>query len=688
VKKGDPKYQQHKEAENARGRANSKSAREIGDLPAVVNPARRDECRQSFRRFCETYLPESFPLAWSDDHIKAIEKIEAAVLQGELFAFAMPRGSGKTTLSESACIWCLSYGHQQFLLLVGADQGMAGQMLDSIKGTIENNDLLLEDFPEVCAPVRALERISQRAKGQTYQGQPTHIEWTADTVTLPWIPGAQSAGAAVRVAGITGRIRGLKHTRPDGTSIRPSLVLIDDPQSDESSASPSQVATREKILSGAILGLAGPGKKIAGICTITVIRTDDLADRLLDRARHPAWQGERTKLVNEWPTEDALWSQYAELRREGQRTGQGTTAADEFYRVRQAEMDAGSRVAWPQRHNEDEISALQHAWNLRIDRGESSFNAEYQNEPMVDDIASDRLDKRSLASRVVQTKRGIVPLGHNTLTCFVDVQEKLLFWSVSSWNDAFGGHIVAYGCYPDQVSSFFEAKHAKTTLAMKAKGAGFEGALAAGLEKVAADIMGREWKREDGVALRVSQLLIDANWGQSTQVVRTFARRSHFAANILPSHGRGIGASSQALTEKTRGRGDKLGLNWKLGQVSEGQRSVLYDTNFWKTFVAARLRLALGDPEAMSIHAGDHDLLFEHLTSEYPVRTEARGRVVDEWKMAGRDNHWLDCLVGSAVAASIQGVQPSSTEAGGRKRRKVEIPKGTGGKILIKPMGR
>jgi hypothetical protein len=69
---------------------------------------------------------------------------------------------------------------------------------------------------------------------------------------------------------------------------------------------------------------------------------------------------------------------------------------------------------------------------------------------------------------------------------------------------------------------------------------------------------------------------------------------------------------------------------------------VLYDTNFYKTFVAARLRLQMGDPEAIAFHAGQHDLLFEHLTSEYPVRTEARGRVVDEWKMAGRDNHWLD----------------------------------------------
>ena len=77
------------------------------------------------------------------------------------------------------------------------------------------------------------------------------------------------------------------------------------------------------------------------------------------------------------------------------------------------------------------------------------------------------------------------------------------------------------------------------------------------------------------------------------------------------------------------------------------------------------------------IHAGEHDLLFDHLTNEYPVRTEsARGRVVDEWKLSGArwENHWWDCLVGAAVAASIAGVQPTATESGGRQRRKVTIP--------------
>jgi hypothetical protein len=47
-------------------------------------------------------------------------------------------------------------------------------------------------------------------------------------------------------------------------------VLIDDPQTDESARSPSQCMTRERILAGAILGLAVPGRKIAGLMTLTV----------------------------------------------------------------------------------------------------------------------------------------------------------------------------------------------------------------------------------------------------------------------------------------------------------------------------------------------------------------------------------------------------------------------------------
>jgi hypothetical protein len=677
-------YDSHKERTAARQAELSESGRDIGELPAVVDPARKAAARDSFRVFCETYLPATFILDWSPDHLTAIAKIEGAVLRGELFAFAMPRGSGKTSLVEAASMWALFYGHSSFVAIVGADEEHAKGMLGSIKVECESNELILEDFPEVAFPIVSLERINNRARGQLYQGKPTNIEWKAEEIQLPAIPGSPASSGAIKVAGITGKIRGMSIKRAsDRKKARPSLVLIDDPQTAESANSPSQVTSRERIIAGDILGLAGPGKRIAGLCTVTVIRTDDLADRLLDRQKHPSWQGERTKLVYEWPDAEDDWSQYAELRREGQRDGTGTGAADEFYRHRQATMDAGSRVAWPERKAPDELSAIQHAWNLRIDRGEAAFNAEFQNSPLADDITTDKLDKRQLVLRATNIARGIVPAGHTKLTAFVDVQDRLLYWLVASWSESFGGHVVAYGAHPDQGASFFEAGSARKTLALASPGAGFEAALRAGLDETARLLLARDWPREDGVPMRISQLMVDSNWGQSTAVVRNFARSSPFAAQILPSRGKGIGAAGTPMGPR-KNRGDRAGLNWLVGKTAEGtQIEATYDTNFWKTFTSGRLRLGLGDPEAIMLHAGNHEMLIEHLVAEFPVRVEARGRSVDEWKEVARENHWWDCLVGCAVAASITGLEPAASEGGFRKRKKVSIPTGPDGKRVI-----
>ncbi|MBI5866077.1 MAG: phage portal protein, partial [Planctomycetes bacterium] len=309
-------YEAMKERAAQRNRELALLGRDIGELPAVVHADRKERAATDFRFFCEQYFPQTFHLPWSPDHLKVIAKIEQAVLEGGLFAMAMPHGSGKTSLCEIACVWALVFGHREFVALIGSDEEHAANMLDSIKVELETNDALLDDFPEVVYPIRALEGIHQRAAGQLYQGKQTHIGWTAKEIVLPTMPGSRASGSIISVAGITGRIRGMKHKRVDGTSVRPSLVLIDDPQTDESARSPSQCVTRERILSGAILGLAGPGRKIAGLMTLTVVRPDDLADRILDREKHPQWQGERTKMVYAFPTDEALWARYAELWRE------------------------------------------------------------------------------------------------------------------------------------------------------------------------------------------------------------------------------------------------------------------------------------------------------------------------------------------------------------------------------------
>ncbi|MFO0190724.1 MAG: terminase gpA endonuclease subunit [Planctomycetia bacterium] len=657
-------------------RAVSAAGRDVGDIPPPAKPRRRAAASRDFRRFCETYAAATFPLAWSDDHLRMIAKIEAAVLAGELFAFAMPRASGKTSLVEQAALWALLYGHRRFVAVIGADESHARRLLETVWSELETNDDLLDDFPEVCLPIQKLERISQRCRGQTHAGQPTRVERTASSITLPTISGSKASGGVLRAAGITGAIRGMASKRADGTKIRPDLVLVDDPSTDEVAASASQVAQRLGVLNGAILGLAGPETRIAGLCTVTVIRPGDLADQLLDRAANPAWQGERASLVYAWPTDENLWAQYAELRREGQRSGAGTQPATDFYREHREAMDAGARVAWPERHNADELSAMQHAYNLRIDRGEAAFAAEFQNQPLVPQLEAATLDRDAIHARAVNVARGIMPSSHSTLTLAIDVQQRLLPWMVCSWGAGFGGHVLAYGAFPEQGTAVWSANTSKRTLADRYRGSGFEAALLAGLKELIDGMLSREWPREDGTSQRISQVLVDANWGTSTQTIREFARRHVNAAIILPSHGKGIGATSKPFHEHSKKRGEIVGPGWRISQMN-GQRSVAYDTNQWKSFLAARLRTPAGDVGSLTFHAGSHDLLADHFTAEQPITVEARGRVVDEWRCGpGRENHLFDTAVMNAVAASITGISATGAESMQRKRRRAEIPQG------------
>src|SRR5262249_51923228 len=216
---------------------------------------------------------------------------------------------------------------------IGSDEGHAMDMLDSIKMELDGNDLLLEDFPEAVYPIQRLDGIANRANGQLYKGQRTHIGWTAREIVLPSMPNSSASGAIIKVAGITGRVRGMKYKRADGQTVRPSLVVLDDPQTDESARSLSQCANRESVLAGAVLGLAGPGKKISGIMPCTVIRPSDMADNILDRDKHPEWNGARTKMVYAFPADEALWRRYGEMRADSLRQGRAGEEAPTLYRA-------------------------------------------------------------------------------------------------------------------------------------------------------------------------------------------------------------------------------------------------------------------------------------------------------------------------------------------------------------------
>ncbi len=661
-------YDRHRERARERQAAISATGREIGEIPAAVDLERRASCERDFGRFCRVYLPATFALPWGRDHLTAIERIERSTIAGGLFAFAMPRGSGKTSLCEAAALWAILYGWRRFVLFIGADDEKSVASLESLQIELRTNERLAEDFPDVVYPIQCLGGIASRKHGQTHDGDPTFIGWGADELVLPTIAGSSASAAIVRATGITGSIRGARYKRPDGTAVRPDFVVVDDPQTDASARSASQVREREYVVSGAILGLAGPGKKIAGFCPCTVIRAGDLADRLLDREIHPEWRGERFKLLDREPDNVGLWAKYDEIRRASLQRGGDISAATAFYRANRAAMDAGAVVSWPERFNPDEASAIQHAMNWRLS-DPVAFAAEAQQQPIVVKATSDDLAELSsdeIAGRVNEYGPGEVPADATTITAFIDVQLRCLFYAVFAWSDSFNGWCLLYGTFPDQRQPYFTYANLARTLGDEFPDAAKEGAILAGLVKLIAQICGTPWKRPDGVEIAPSRILIDA--GFQSDIVRNAIRQSPYGLLCTPSHGRGIGAANVPITETRKKPGEKLGLHWRLSSTGRGAlRHCAFDANFWKSFFWQRLTTAPGDRGSITLYnapAAVHRMISEHWRSEFATKTQGRGRTVYEWRVRpnGGDNHLWDCAVGATVAASMAGVELASVQ--------------------------
>jgi hypothetical protein len=173
----------------------------------------------------------------------------------------------------------------------------------------------------------------------------------------------------------------------------------------------------------------------------------DLADTLLDAEKSPEWDSERTKLIYAWPAEQELWDQYGEIRRT-----RGKEAATAFYAARRAAMDRGASVGWPDRFDAKagELSAVQHAVNLRLRTGPEGFATEYQNEPALVQTADTALTVDQVLAKVSGHKRGEVPAACTKLTMFIDIHDQLLYYMVCAWAEDFGGQIVEYGTLPQQ----------------------------------------------------------------------------------------------------------------------------------------------------------------------------------------------------------------------------------------------
>lgn len=650
---------------------------DIGPLPEIKDKQRREECSKSLLLTCNTYFPNRFPLAWSKDHITLINDIQEAIQNNiaTKIAYALMRGFGKTTIAEVAAIFALINGYKKFVVLVASTGERQNEMFESIQEELESNEILCEDYPEVCYPFQQLEGIYLKAKFQHIGGIPTNLICNRGKIVFPNVTESTVSGSIIRCASIgSGALRGRKHTLSDGTVVRPDMVVFDDVQTDLTAKSDVQVSTIERTIHAAVLGMAGPRKAITALMPCTVIRKNDVSDRFLDRERKPQWQGVRRKFLDKFPVNMELWQEYWKIKQESFRNGNHGREATEFYNFNRIKMDEGAVVTWDERYEPGQLSALEYAMSLYFE-DKVAFFCEFQNDP--DNIEIRNLDgmnlvldEKQLAERVSELPYGTAP--RNTLYCTggIDIQKEILFYSVTAWTENLGGVLVDYGSYPEQpYRDGWTGANPIVKLSDKFPGVELHGRIYLGLKAIRDTIFNKTFKRQEAKDnIEIEKILIDSNWAQVADVVYAFCREQS-SIRYLPAAGKGVGASMVPMDQWALKRGEirckDTGM-WRILTTSQSAnrgKHVSYDTNFWKDMLAERLNSPLGNKEALTFWGKQeyqHDFLCNQLSSEYPVEESGRGRKVNQWMQRPDkpDNHWFDTFVLSMVAAGILGITP------------------------------
>jgi len=626
-------------------------AADIGTLPEIKDKRRRGRHKKRLDSFLRCYFPHLFFRPFSKDQLKAIRKIERACLKGGQFAVAMPRGTGKTTITEGAMIWASLYGHRRYLVVIAADKGASNSVIADIKAEIETNDMLCDDFPEVCVAVRHIDGRAQRAGGQTHEGTRTRIEWKVDYLTYPTIAGSVSSGTIMEGRGITSGVRGMKKGE-----LRPDFVMIDDPQTRESAESETQTNQRERIIKGDVMGLAGHDKEIAAVMPCTVIQDNDLADRHLDTKAHPEWQGHRSPLVYSWSTSESLWKAYHDLWKEGQEAGEGIAAATAFYTANRKAMDEGAEVACPNMYAPDtEASAIQHAYNLYYKVGESAFAAEYQNQPEEGVASVYDITPKLVASRINGMRAWEIPEAANIVTGFADLNYVGLHWVVAGFENDFSGYVAASGKYPKGAKVLCQ-KNTPNPEAL------FFKALTEMMDMIAAADL-----RRGGEKVELDMFMIDCGrWMDMVfKWIRMKGRKYPF--KIIASRGWAASRYKQTAPEGRPGDGYHRTTFKGKGKV------ISHNADLWRMRMQKSFLLDVGASGGTSLW-GDSEpkqmYFAEHICGEKLTHyVEDRGVAIYQWApVVGRANDLGDSMTGAMVAAAEMGA--SYTPAPKRKKKK------------------
>lgn len=614
----------------------SESARIV--IPDCKNPARREACLADPERFLRTYFASKYRLGFGRDHRFMIQSFVDCARERKWQAVLAPRGRGKSEIAKGVQVFIVLAELVRFPLAVAATTDLAKRFYDDFKRKLSTNELLLEDFPEVCYPIRALEGAPQRASRQHVDGKLTNIVWTGDYIRLPDVPGSPYGGVKMTYYGLDAAFRG---ANIDGD--RPDFIAIDDPETRESAKSLGQIEDRENILLQDIVGLKSQEQNIAIIVLSTAQNRYCLSYKLTDQKQMPAFNGRRFGMVAKWPDKMELWEQYIATRHQNKRE------AVAFYLANREAMDAGHEmlsehfVEVIEGGDQMVFSAVQQAFNHIADTSMEAYQTEYQNDPPAEEsIETAGLTAARVQSRIGQHDQRECASTTELRTVGLDLGDRNSHWTDTAWEGAAIGSVVDYGIM-------------ETHLASGADDKAIELALLASLEVWA-----------DEVVSKINPLLclIDSGSGRGhTQAVYEFCRRR--GAPFFPSKGWDSGRFR--LPKRQEGKEPFLEA-WASELIED--RVWLYNVNteWWKRWVHQRF---LTNPYDEGGNRTDGSLVLfksddkkrhlsfaHHITAEEEQLRPVAGKEMKRvWFVKNRNNHWLDATALACAAAGCVGVR-------------------------------
>jgi hypothetical protein len=633
-----------------RQRARRKASSTIERRP-VEDMARRERFERDPAAWLQWYLSAAFPLPFGKVHKDMIRAAVRAIKTGAGMAVAAPRGTGKTSVLWGVALWAILSGQSRFPVVAGWSHQAARRMLRKWIDALAENARLHADYPDACAPFQ-LSTHANRLKGcgwsDTGELCGADVQTMTGTIVLP-----DSIGALGAVS-ISGNTRGLSVGLPDGSAIRPDVLLLDDPQDKATAESPALVRKVIERIEADLFNLSGPNVRLSVMCAVTIISEQDVATHFLE---HPDFEAVRVGQVTAWPKgweekeshARALWEEWDKARTEGLANHDGGKAARAFYKAHKAAMTAGMSVSWPARFDKKrkDPDALYAAMYDYYRLGERAFMAERQNEPLKSGEASlFDLPQSHVAARVNGYARRTAPDNAAFLVGMVDINADGLRWALAAASNNRALSVVDYGNHPGNGALVVTPGESETLGIMRGL---------SGLDNL---LRGLSVMRGNN-RMQIDCMLVDCG-GTWIQAVFDWLNGPARQSVIPWVASRGSNSRFYRPNKNTIGR---PGDNMHLAEWSGKGRVLVHNSDYWRHVQQKGWLLPVNAPDSISFFGSDgdrHEHFADGVVCERLVAfAETPAGPLYRWNNTpGLRNDWGDVATGLFVAASRLGLSP------------------------------